>query len=205
MWFSGVNMQSTPLSWSSVVARFRCWSAVFALACVFAPSAFAANQIERGQPSPTFELPSAAGEVSGTVRLAEHLRKGPVVVTMLRGYPGYQCPICTRQVGEFIKFAPDFAAEDAKVFLIYPGPAEELRSKADEFTENLNLPAPITLVIDPDMTFVTEAGLRWDAPGETAYPATWIIGSDGKVQWAKVSQSHGGRATAREVMRELRR
>lgn len=26
---------------------------------------------------------------------------GPVVLVVLRGYPGYQCPICTKQLAEF--------------------------------------------------------------------------------------------------------
>ncbi len=34
------------------------------------------------------------------VQLSKQLAHGPVVLVVLRGWPGYQCPICTRQVGQ---------------------------------------------------------------------------------------------------------
>jgi hypothetical protein len=38
---------------------------------------------------------------------------------------------------------------------------------------------------------------------ETAYPSTFVIGTDGKVRFAKFSGTHGGRASVEEVMSAL--
>jgi len=48
-----------------------------------------------GDRAPDFELPAA--DVEGRVTLAEHLRRGPVLLTMLRGL---YCPFCRRQISQ---------------------------------------------------------------------------------------------------------
>jgi peroxiredoxin len=48
-----------------------------------------------GDRAPDFELPAADAE--GRVTLAEHLRRGPVLLTMLRGL---YCPFCRRQISQ---------------------------------------------------------------------------------------------------------
>ena len=45
--------------------------------------------------------------------------------------------------------------------------------------------------------------LRWDAPKETAYPATFVIGRDGTIHFANVSLEHGGRTPVAEVLKAL--
>ena len=55
------------------------------------------------------------------------------------------------------------------------------------------------------MKMVTQWGLRWDAPRETAYPATFVINKSGRVAWSKISKSHAGRSTAEEILKELRK
>lgn len=57
-----------------------------------------------------------------TAKLSELTKTGPVVLVVLRGYPGYQCPICTRQVADLRRNADEFAKLGAKVVLVYPGP-----------------------------------------------------------------------------------
>ena len=51
---------------------------------------------------------------------------------------------------------------------------------------------------------VNAYGLRWDAPNETAYPSTFIVHRDGLIRFAKVSRTHGGRASATEVLAALK-
>jgi hypothetical protein len=46
-------------------------------------------------------------------------------------------------------------------------------------------------------------GLRWDAPKETAYPATFLIDGKGAVFFVKIVREHGGRTTAAEVLDAL--
>jgi AhpC/TSA family len=55
------------------------------------------------------------------IRLSALTREGPVVMLMLRGWVGYQCPICNRQVGDFIAHGKAFQAAGANVILVYPG------------------------------------------------------------------------------------
>jgi peroxiredoxin len=123
-----------------------------------------------GQKAPVFTLSTPDGHPLG---LSELTRKGTVVLVVLRGYPGYQCPYCVRQVHDFVERANKFATAGEQVLLVYPGPPAELDQRAKEFLTKQNpLPNNIHLVIDPDYKFTNQYGLRWDAPHETAYPST---------------------------------
>jgi peroxiredoxin len=150
-----------------------------------------------GQAAPDFELKALNGE---SVSLKQSLEEGPVAVVVLRGFPGYQCPVCTRQVGSLINAADAFAIKKARVILVYPGAANQLGEKAAEFLRDTRLPDNFTLVTDPDYSFTNAYGLRWDAPRETAYPSTFVVGEDGKVDFAIVSEGHRGRAQTSDVL-----
>ena len=153
-----------------------------------------------GDTAKDFALKSIAGE---TVKLSDLTAKGPVVLVVLRGYPGYQCPICSRQVGEIAQNAKKIEAAGANVLMVYPGPADGLAERASEFLDGKGLPEPLTLVTDPDYTFTNLYDLRWDAPKETAYPSTFVIDGDGKIVSATISKTHGGRAGAKEILKAL--
>ncbi len=134
------------------------------------------------------------------VQLEKLAQKGPVVLMVLRGYPGYQCPFCTKQVGEFLGKAKEFQELGAQVVMVYPGPADGLKDHAKEFVTGKTLPDNIHFVLDPDMKMVGDYGLRWKAPKETAYPSTFVIDTKQKVRLAVVSQSHDGRSKASDVL-----
>ncbi len=148
-----------------------------------------------GETAKDFQLMSLSG---APVRLSDLTAKGPVVLLVLRGFPGYQCPLCNRQVKEFVSHASDFAG--ATVLMVYPGPAE----KANEFAADKDLPKGFLMVVDPDYAFTKQYDLRWDAPKETAYPSTFLIDGNRKIFFAKVSNSHGGRSSAAEVSAALK-
>lgn len=137
------------------------------------------------------------------VRLAPLLKKGPVVLVVLRGYPGYQCPFCTKQVGELMQKSEEFAKRKAVVVLIYPGPADDLKKHAAEFVSGKDVPKGFRFALDPGYCFTESYGLRWNAPNETAYPSTFVIGQDGRVTYAKVSHGHGDRAPLSDVLAAL--
>lgn len=147
-----------------------------------------------------FELTAIGGE---KVKLSKVTEKGPVVLVVLRGYPGYQCPLCTKQVGELIGKADEFQKAGAQVLLVYPGPADKLKEHAGEFVKGKDYPAHFTLLLDPDYTFTNAYGLRWDAKNETAYPSTFVLDSKRKVTFAKVSTTHGDRAKTADVLQAL--
>ncbi len=134
------------------------------------------------------------------IRLNSLLEKNPVVFIMLRGWPGYQCPVCTRQVGSLIRDAEKFQNSGASVLMVYPGPSEQLVEHAREFSEDFNFPENFYFILDPDYSITNKYGLRWDAPRETAYPSTFVIDKNGEIVFAKISNSHGDRAENENIL-----
>ena len=182
---------------------------VLVVTCSFAaPNAPLQSQLaaaEQGPPqvgesASNFNLLSVDGQ---SVHLAAQLAEGPIVLLVLRGYPGYQCPVCSRQVGQYLAQAARFAAQNARVVMVYPGPSGELKARAEEFIEGKTLPKGFVLALDPDYTFTQAYNLRWEAKNETAYPSTFVIGKDGKVRFAKISRTHGDRTTPADVLAAL--
>ena len=153
-----------------------------------------------GMEAQDFELTDLGGTKH---RLATAVKDGPVVLIVLRGFPGYQCPVCTKQVGQFLSAAEKLQAKGAKVLLVYPGPSRELEKHAADFVSGKTIPAGFHLLLDPDYTFTNAYGLRWEVPNETAYPSTFVIGKDRKVTFAKISKGHGDRSSVEDVLKAL--
>ncbi|MGD9644686.1 MAG: peroxiredoxin-like family protein [Pirellulales bacterium] len=153
-----------------------------------------------GDKARDFTLHDLAGR---PVKLSALLETSPVVLVVLRGFPGYQCPICSFQVAGLMKHAQEIAAAGARVVFVYPGPADALAERAHEFIKNKTLPDHFSLVTDPDYSFTKSYGLRWDAPRETAYPSTFVIDRAGVIRIAKISKSHGDRAKVEDVLAAL--
>jgi len=153
-----------------------------------------------GSMAPDFTLKTLDDQ---SVRLADLTAKSKVVLVVLRGWPGYQCPLCSRQAHDFVRNDEKFKVAGAQVLMVYPGPADDLKAHAAEFLQDKNWPKDFLLVLDPDYSFTKTYGLRWDAPKETAYPSTFIIGKDGKVTFAHVSKQHGDRVGAETVLKAL--
>jgi peroxiredoxin len=174
------------------------------VACALAASAAAsiAAPPTVGDKAPDFRLAQLDGR---TLSLSGELTRGPVVLIVGRGWVGYQCPFCNRQFGDFLKAATEIEAAGARVVWVYPGPADDVQKRAEEFTAGRAFPANFRFVLDPNYALTSAYGLRWDAPQETAYPSTFVIDRRGIVRYALVSKSHDGRATAATVIAELRR
>jgi thioredoxin-dependent peroxiredoxin len=151
-----------------------------------------------GQKAPDFTLSTPTG---AQVKLSNQVSESTVVLIVLRGFPGYQCPYCQKQVHDFIEHAPEFSAKKARVLLIYPGPPADLDQHAKEFlAKQAILPSNVTLVTDPDYAMTNLYDLRWDAPAETAYPSTFIIDRKGTITFEKISHSHDDRTSASEIL-----
>jgi peroxiredoxin Q/BCP len=153
-----------------------------------------------GELAPNFTLSTLEGN---SVELAPLLREKPVLLVVLRGWPGYQCPLCTRQVREFVARSSDLAAQGAQVLMVYPGPAENLRAHAQEFLTDKQWPAEFLFVIDPNYSFTNRYGLRWEAKGETAYPSTFVIDQAGKTRFTHISHTHGDRVNVATALKAL--
>jgi peroxiredoxin len=149
-----------------------------------------------GAAAPDFSLKGLDGK---TVRLTDTTARGTTVLVMLRGYPGYQCPFCTAQVGSLVGREADFKKAGAQVLLVYPGTVD----RGQEFLKDKKLPAHFTFALDPDFSFTNLYGLRWNAAHETAYPATFVIDGKNRVRWEKISHAHGDRATPDEILKAI--
>lgn len=163
----------------------------------------AAEPLAVGAKAINFELPIVGHD--DYLELKEAYKQGPVVVVVLRGYPGYQCPRCRGQFSGIVNRAKAFSKTAARVIVVYPGDGPQLARRAQAFLGSRRLIEPIVIVRDDAMEMVTQWGLRWDSPRETAYPATYVIDKNGRVAWSKVSRSHADRATTEEIITALRK
>lgn len=174
-----------------------------ALASCWGQDVVGAQPLEVGQRAIDFELPIVKGE--GYLSLSETYKGGPTVVVFLRGYPGYQCPICSRQVSSLVNRAKALNQAAHRIVLVYPGPGEKLEQQAEDFIGSRRLPSPIVLVRDDDMRVAQQWGVRWNKPRETTYPSTFVLDQYGRIAWKKVSRSHGERSSVEEILKELRK
>ncbi|MEO0474986.1 MAG: peroxiredoxin family protein [Planctomycetota bacterium] len=154
-----------------------------------------------GETAPDFKLTSLDDKQH---QLSKITKDNPVVLLVLRGYPGYQCPICSRQVGDYISQAEAFAARGLKVIMVYPGPSEKLKERAEDFITGKTLPDNFHFLIDPDYIFTNAYSLRWDSKKETAYPATFVIQkASRKIAYTSVSNGYRGRTKAADILKLL--
>jgi peroxiredoxin len=154
-----------------------------------------------GAKAPDFTLSTPLGK---SVQLSKDQHGNALVLIVLRGFPGYQCPYCQKQVHDFVVHAAEFAARKANVLLVYPGPPASLDQHANEFlAKESELPPNIALVTDPDYDVTNLYGLRWNAPNETAYPSTFILDKEAHVLFEKISHGHGDRMSAQDALNHL--
>jgi len=181
--------------------RRKMGGALVALCALFVGTSAFGETPAVGAKAPDFTLSTPTGK---TVTMLGEQRGHGLVLVVLRGFPGYQCPYCVKQVHDFVDHASDFAAKGTRVLLVYPGPPADLDQHAGEFLEKqAELPSNIVLVTDPDYKMTNLYGLRWDAPHETAYPSTFILDKKGIIVFEKVSHSHGDRLSAQDALEHL--
>jgi len=175
---------------------------LFLVALILSTTAFAQNHLNLavGENVIDFSLKTVNSE---SVNLNELLKSNPVILVVLRGWPGYQCPICTKQVGDLISSATEFEKHHVSILMVYPGPSKELTEHAKEFKQDFQFPANYYFAVDPDYSMINLYGLRWEANRETAYPSTFVINKDGKIVYSRISHSHGDRSNAGEIVDAL--
>ena len=83
---------------------------------------------EVGAKAPNLTLMALAGK---PLSLASLLAKGDVALVFLRGYPGYQCPYCQKQVHGFVEDDAQFTARNVQILLVYPGETSTTQMSKD--------------------------------------------------------------------------
>jgi len=156
-----------------------------------ADSGLANKAAARGQSIPEFELPDANGNL---VRSKDLLRKGPVVISF---YRGVWCPYCSVELKAPQDRLADITQRGATLVAISPQtPDSSLTTK-----EKLELAFPVlsdvgnvlarkfglVFALDPTLRPIyTAFGIdlqasNGDASWELPVPATYVVGSDGKI------------------------
>ena len=103
----GYRSRSTPTAAS--VRFHRKMGGVLVALCALFPgvSAFAETPAV-GTKALDFTLSTPTGKA---VTMSREERGHGLVLVVLRGFPGYQCPYCVKQVHDFIDHASDFEAK----------------------------------------------------------------------------------------------
>jgi len=151
-----------------------------------------------GQRAPDFTLSTVNGE---RLTLSSLTHKANVVLILLRGYPGYQCPFSQLQFQTYQQAAATFAATGTEIVFVYPGTdSKNLAEDAVQMTGNGHLPANVHLVIDPNYDFTNKYGLRWNEANQTAYPTTFLLDKTGMVIFAHKGRTSSDQTPASDAL-----
>ncbi|MDX2085622.1 MAG: peroxiredoxin family protein [Candidatus Melainabacteria bacterium] len=148
------------------------------------------NIIPPGRPAPDFSTADAQGK---PVQLATLRAKGPVVLVF---YQGNFCSVCRHQLMD-IQSSLDFLnAYQASVLAISADDAP--LSKQTQGEAGLTF----TVVPDPQRLLIDKFGVRNLSKSGIAWPAVYIIGKDGTVQFS-FAHEQGQRLMARDILQQL--
>lgn len=151
-----------------------------------------------GQRAPDFSLSTTSGE---QLSLSTLIGKGNVVLIVLRGYPGYQCPFSQQQFQAYQQAAASFAATGTDVLFIYPGTdGRNLADDARQMTGAAQLPPNVHVVLDPNFQVTTQYGVRWSAPNQTAYPSTFLVSKNGNVIFAHTGRTSSDQTPVKDAL-----
>ncbi len=129
-----------------------------------------ARSAQIGEQAPDFSLEAT----TGTVRLADCLREGAVLLVF---YPGDDTPVCTAQLCDYRDSLQAFAGLGVQVLAINPQSLESHR----KFAEKHTLPFPVAS--DPDRHVCRD----YDAVGLLGMTrrALVLVGRDGTIKYRR--------------------
>ncbi len=170
--------------------------------------------LPNGTPAPNFKAKDQNGEL---IELSNLTEKGPVVLVF---YRGYWCPICDRHLSEFAGRLSEVKAKGATVLAIAPeGP-----DYRDKMNKDTGLDVPFIsdnkhVIMDQyGVTFKVTDGYNtkitvWKGTSIEDYnaddepylpiPATYIIGTDGKIKWSHYDPDYRNRASVDDILKQL--
>jgi peroxiredoxin len=168
-----------------------------------------------GDVAPSFDLPDPRGQ---TVRLADRLAAGPVVLSF---YRGAWCPICSLELRALTAILPQVRDANASLIAISPqGPDASLalvesldlgfdvlsdldQSVASEYRIKFELSAELQALYEQFDMSLTKANAdgTWDLP----VPATFVLDRTGVVRAAHVDADYRERMEPTDILAALER
>ena len=143
--------------------------------------------IDEGDQAPTFELPSTTG---GEVTLDAMLDRGTLVLLFNRGV---WCSYCAEQLQTFSNHEYDlWRNHGTNVLGLTGGPVSANRQMQDRFDISVPLLSDRSLDVTEDWVGIEHN----DAHGDIPYSATFIIDSEGVVQYAHHADNASDRTYA---------
>ena len=179
-----------------------------------ARSGLAEKSLKVGDKAPDFELPNATGK---TVRLADLLQHGPIVVAFYRG--GW-CPYCNLELRALQKTLPEIEKHGAQLVAISPQtPDASLSTKQkDELTFQVLSDKHNAVARQFGLVFTLPQEIRaiykgfghdlaarnGDDSFELPFPATYVIGKDRTIRFASVNADYTKRAEPSDILAAIR-
>ena len=139
----------------------------------FAAPSFAA--LKPGTKAPDFAAPAYLAGEPFTYKLADALKKGPVVVYF---FPAAHTPGCNLEAHQFSEAIDDFKAEGASVIGITAGNVDELAAFSKE-TEHCGGKFPVAA--DPGAKIAKQYDATLTAKPEWSSRTSYVISSSGSI------------------------
>jgi len=173
------------------------------------------NALKVGEQAPNFELPDA---LNNQIKLSGLLENGAVVVTF---YRGSWCPYCNLQLRAIQAKLPEIQSLGATLVAISPEVPDASMTK-NEISE-----MDFTVLSDQDAKVASKYGVAWEVPEflldhmrvdrnldlkqinngngtVLPIPATFIVGTDGAIQWSYVNVDYRTRSEPDEIVEALK-
>ncbi|PKP51506.1 MAG: alkyl hydroperoxide reductase [Bacteroidetes bacterium HGW-Bacteroidetes-1] len=152
-----------------------------------------------------------------TFTLSEALKKGPVVVIF---YRGQWCPVCNKHLSHLQDSLQMIYEKGATVIAVSPEQSEFLKRTAEKthasfsllYDEDYRISDLFDVTFKPDtMTTIMYNTLlganlkkaNTDDSQRLPIPATFIIGTDGKIIWRHFDPDYKKRSTAKQIIENL--
>ncbi|HAI44237.1 MAG TPA: redoxin [Maribacter sp.] len=173
------------------------------------------NALKVGEQAQDFKLPDALGNQT---KLSGLLENGAVVVTF---YRGSWCPYCNLQLRALQAKLPEIQSLGATLVAISPEVPDASMTK-NEISE-----MDFTVLSDQDAKVASKYGVAWEVPEflldhmrvdrdldlkqinngngtVLPIPATFIVGTDGAIQWSYINVDYRTRSEPDEIVEALK-
>lgn len=136
------------------------------------------SALKPGAPAPAFEAQAYLAGKPFTFKLADALKKGPVVVYF---FPAAHTPGCNIEARQFSEAIDDFKAQGASVIGVTAGNVDEL---ADFSAETEHCGGKFPVAADPDAKIAKQYDAILDKKPEWSSRTSYVIAPSGSIAHA---------------------